>query len=91
MIHYKIKFIFFINENNLYEYQIKFAQEYFFEKVSPSLGVIVLNKFRKIPDFKENLSILMVNMELVDKTVQNGIIHIPKDLQICGVAFQRFK
>jgi|TARA_B110000967_G_C18891443_1_gene567666 polyphosphate kinase len=72
--------IFFINENNLYEYQIKFAQEYFFEKVSPSLGVIVLNKFRKIPDFKENLSILMVNMELVDKTVQNGIIHIPKDL-----------
>jgi polyphosphate kinase len=72
--------IFFINENNLYEYQVKFAQEYFFEKVSPSLGVIVLNKFRKIPDFKENLSILMVNMELVDKTVQNGIIHIPKDL-----------
>ena len=72
--------IFFINENNLYEYQIKFAQEYFFEKVSPSLGVIVLNKFRKISDFKENLSILMVNMELVDKTVQNGIIHIPKDL-----------
>ena len=39
--------IFFINENNLYEYQVKFAQEYFFEKVSPSLGVIVLNKFRK--------------------------------------------
>jgi polyphosphate kinase len=72
--------IFFINESNLYEYQVKFAQEYFFEKVSPSLGVIVLNKFRKIPDFKENLSILMVNMELVDKTVQNGIIHIPKDL-----------
>jgi polyphosphate kinase len=72
--------IFFINENNLYKYQVKFAQEYFFEKVSPSLGVIVLNKFRKIPDFKENLSILMVNMELVDKTVQNGIIHIPKDL-----------
>jgi|TARA_B110000285_G_C15138747_1_gene629183 polyphosphate kinase len=72
--------IFFINENNLYEYQVKFAQEYFFEKVSPSLGVIVLNKFRKISDFKENLSILMVNMELVDKTVQNGIIHIPKDL-----------
>ena len=72
--------IFFINENNLHEYQVKFAHEYFFEKVSPSLGVIVLNKFRKIPKFKENLSILMVSMELVDKTVQNSIIHIPKDL-----------
>ena len=72
--------IFFINENNLYDHQVKYAQEYFFEKVNPFLGVIILNKSRKLPKFKENLSILMVSMELVDKTVQNGIIHIPKDL-----------
>jgi polyphosphate kinase len=74
------KNIFFINENNLLDYQIKYAQEYFFEKISPSLGVIVLNESRKIPKFKENLSILLVSMELVDKSIQNCIIHIPKNL-----------
>ena len=74
------KNIFFINENNLLDYQIKYAQEHFFEKISPSLGVIVLNKSRKIPKFKENLSILLVSMELVDKSIQNCIIHIPKNL-----------
>ena len=72
--------ILFINEISLLDYQIKYAQEYFFEKVRPSLGVIVLNKSRKIPKFKENLSILLVSMDLDDKTIQNGIIHIPKDL-----------
>ena len=74
------KNIFFINENNLLDYQTKYAQEYFFEKISPSLGVIVLNESRKIPKFKENLSILLVSMELVDKSIQNCIIHIPKNL-----------
>ena len=72
--------IFFINEKSLHKNQIKYAQEYFFEKVSPSLGVIVLNNFRKLPKFKENISILLVSMELQNKTIQNSIIHIPKDL-----------
>ena len=72
--------IFFINEKSLHTNQIKYAQEYFFEKVSPSLGVIVLNNFRKLPKFKENISILLVSMELQNKTIQNSIIHIPKDL-----------
>lgn len=72
--------IFFINEKSLHKNQIKYAQEYFFEKVSPSLGVIVLNNFRKLPKFKENISILLVSMELRNKTIQNSIIHIPKDL-----------
>ena len=74
------KNIFFINENNLLDYQTKYAQEYFFEKISPFLGVIVLNESRKIPKFKENLSILLVSMGLVDKSIQNCIIHIPKNL-----------
>ena len=72
--------IFFINEKSLHKNQIKYAQEYFFENVSPSLGVIVLNNFRKLPKFKENISILLVSMELQNKTIQNSIIHIPKDL-----------
>ena len=72
--------IFFINEKSLHTNQIKYAQEYFFKKVSPSLGVIVLNNFRKLPKFKENISILLVSMELQNKTIQNSIIHIPKDL-----------
>lgn len=74
------KNIFFVNENTILDYQIKHAQEHFFERIRPSLGVIVLNKSRKIPDFKESLSILLVSMELVDKSIQNCIIHIPKNL-----------
>ena len=75
------KNIFFINENNLLKYQIKYATEFFNEKIIPSLGVIVLNKSKKIPKFKDNLSFLLVRMELADNIIKHAIIHIPKDLK----------
>jgi polyphosphate kinase len=72
--------IFFVNENNLKKYQVKYATEFFNEKISPSLGIIVLNKSKKIPKFKDNLSFLLVRMELDEDNIKHAIIHIPKDL-----------
>ena len=72
--------IFFVNESNLKKYQIKYATEFFNEKISPSLGIIVLNKSKKIPKFKDNLSFLLVRMELDEDNIKHAIIHIPKDL-----------
>ena len=73
--------IFFVNENSLKKYQTKFATEFFNEKISPSLGVIVLNKSKKIPKFKDNLSFLLIRMELDEGIIKHAIIHIPKDLK----------
>ena len=73
--------IFFVNETNLNKRQIKYITEFFSEKISPSLGVIVLNKSKKVPKFKDNLSFLLVRMKLKNDTIQHAIIHIPKDLK----------
>ena len=73
--------IHFLNENKLKNYQVKYATEFFNEKIIPSLGIIVLNKSKKIPKFKDNLSFLLIRMELEDNLVQHAIIHIPKDLK----------
>ena len=73
--------IFFVDENSLKKYQIKFATEFFNENISPSLGVIVLNKSKKIPKFKDNLSFLLIRMELNEGIIKHAIIHIPKDLK----------
>ena len=73
--------IFFVDENSLKKYQIKFATEFFNENISPSLGVIVLNKSKKIPKFKDNLSFLLIRMELNEGIVKHAIIHIPKNVK----------
>ncbi|MDA7810477.1 polyphosphate kinase 1 [Flavobacteriaceae bacterium] len=73
--------IYFLNEKKLKSYQVKYATEFFNEKISPSLGIIVLNKSKKIPKFKDNLSFLLIRMELEANFVQHAIIHIPKDLK----------
>ena len=73
--------IHFLNEKKLKSYQVKYATEFFNEKISPSLGIIVLNKSKKIPKFKDNLSFLLIRMELEANFVKHAIIHIPKDLK----------
>ena len=73
--------IFFVNENSLKKYQTKYATEFFNENISPSLGVIVLNKSKKIPKFKDNLSFLLIRMELDEGLIKHAIIHIPKNLK----------
>ena len=58
----------------------EFIGNYFFEYISPSIDVIILNSNKKFPKFKEDLSFLIVRMELEDKVIQNAIIRIPKTL-----------
>ncbi len=73
--------IFFVNETNLNKKQKKYITEFFNQKISPALGVIVLNKSKKVPKFKDNLSFLLVRMKLKNDPIQHAIIHIPKDLK----------
>lgn len=75
------KNIFFLNEDKIQKYQVKYASEFFNEKIIPSLGVIILNKSKKIPKFKDNLSFLLVRMELNEGIIKHAIIHVPKDLK----------
>ena len=44
--------IFFINEINLNKNKKKYITEFFNEKISPSLGIIVLNKSKKYQNLK---------------------------------------
>lgn len=73
--------IFFINETNLNKNKKKYITEFFNEKISPSLGIIVLNKSKKVPKFKDNLSFLLIKMKLENDAIQYAIIYIPKDLK----------
>ena len=72
--------IYFVDENSIEPTHKKFINNYFFEYISPSIDVIILNSNKKFPNFKEDLSFLIVRMELEDKVIQNAIIRIPKTL-----------
>ena len=72
--------IYFLDENSIEPIHKKFINNYFFEYISPSIDVIILNSNKKFPNFKEDLSFLIVRMELEDKVIQNAIIRIPKTL-----------
>ncbi len=72
--------IFFIDENSVESNHKSFISEYFFEYISPSIDVIILNSKKKFPKFKDNLSFLIVRMELENNEIQNAIIRIPKTL-----------
>ncbi len=72
--------IFFIDENSVESNHKTFISEYFFEYISPSIDVIILNSKKKFPKFKDNLSFLIVRMELENNEIQNAIIRIPKTL-----------
>ena len=72
--------IYFLDENSIEPTHKKFINNYFFEYISPSIDVIILNSNKKFPNFKEDLSFLIVRMELEDKVIQNAIIRIPKTL-----------
>ena len=73
--------IFFVNEITMLKYQKKFISSYFNDVVSPSLGIIVLDNIKKIPNLKDNLSFLMIRMRLEDSKIKHAIIHFPKSLK----------
>ncbi len=60
----KLEKIFFVNENSIKKYQKKFVSNYFNDVVSPSLGIIMLDRNKKIPQFKDNLSFLIIKLRL---------------------------
>ncbi len=73
--------IFFVNENTMMKYQKKFISSYFSDIISPSLGIIVLDKIKKMPKFEDNLSFILVKMETKHNQSQHAILHFPKNLK----------
>ena len=76
----KKKNIFFLDESSVESSHKSFISNYFFEYISPSIDVIILDSKKKFPKFKENLSFLIVRMVLLNDEIQYAIIRIPKTL-----------
>ena len=72
--------IYFVDESKVKPTHRQFIGNYFFEIISPSIDVIILNKNKKFPKFKENLSFLLIRIELENDEIQYAIIRFPKDL-----------
>ena len=72
--------IYFVNESKVKPIHRQFIGNYFFEIISPAIDVIILNKNKKFPKFKENLSFLLIRIELENDEIQYAIIRFPKNL-----------
>ena len=72
--------IYFVDELKVKFNHKKFINNYFFEIISPEIDVIILNKNKKFPKFKENLSFLLIRIILENDEVQNAIIRFPRNL-----------
>ena len=72
--------IYFIDESKIKFNHRQFINNYFFEIISPAIEVIILNKNKKFPKFKENLSFLLIRIVLEDDEIQNAIIRFPRNL-----------
>ena len=72
--------IYFVNESKFKPVHRQFISNYFFEIISPAIDIIILNKNKKFPKFKENLSFLLIRIELENDEIQYAIIRFPKNL-----------
>ena len=72
--------IYFVDELKVKFNHKQFINNYFFEIISPEIDVIILNKNKKFPKFKENLSFLLIRIILENDEVQNAIIRFPRNL-----------
>ena len=72
--------IYFVDELKIKFNHRQFINNYFFEIISPAIDVIILNKNKKFPKFKENLSFLLIRIILENNDVQNAIIRFPRNL-----------
>ncbi|MDB4097700.1 polyphosphate kinase 1 [Flavobacteriaceae bacterium] len=72
--------IYFVDESKVKPIHRQFIGNYFFEIISPAIDVIILNQNKKFPKFKENLSFLLIRIELENDEIQYAIIRFPKDL-----------
>ena len=72
--------IYFVDELKVKSRDRQFIINYFFEVISPVIEVIILNKNKKFPKFKENLSFLLIRMQLKNDEIQYALIRFPKKL-----------
>ena len=72
--------IYFVDESKVKPIHRQFIGNYFFEIISPAIDIIILNKNKKFPKFKENLSFLLIRIELENDEIQYAIIRFPKNL-----------
>ena len=74
----EVENIFIINETQIDDLQHEFIKSYFIQKVSPALGIIVLNDSVELPNLKDSAAYLAVNMVLKNKQSQLALIEISK-------------
>ncbi len=78
--------IFIINETELSESQKEFVKNYFLQKVSPQLVIIILNELTKFPVLKDTAAYLAVKMLILGGQEENkkekryALIEIPKGI-----------
>lgn len=73
--------IFIINEKQISESLHEYIREYYFQKVSPALVVLILNDDIKLPVLKDSAAYLAVNMKLHNGSNQYALIEIPKSIE----------
>ncbi|MGI9593903.1 MAG: polyphosphate kinase 1 [Patiriisocius sp.] len=79
--------IFIINETEVSEFHSEFIADYFLQKVSPAMAVIMIGELEKFPSLKDSAAYLAVKMEMIkDDTIPESknnyaLIEIPKNVE----------
>ncbi|RXJ51350.1 polyphosphate kinase 1 [Gelidibacter gilvus] len=74
------KNIHIVNETQIDESQHRFIKNYFIQRVSPALVIIILSELVKLPTLKDSAAYLAVKMVFSDQKKQFALIEIPKTL-----------
>lgn len=83
----KKEHIFMINETEVSESQSEFIADYFLQKVSPAMVVIMIGELKEFPSLKDSAAYLAVKMEMTkDDTIfasksNYALIEIPKNVE----------
>ncbi|MDA9780768.1 polyphosphate kinase 1, partial [Flavobacteriaceae bacterium] len=79
--------IFMINETEVSKSQSEFIADYFLQKVSPAMVVIMIGELKEFPSLKDSAAYLAVKMEMAkdDTTFESknnyALIEIPKNVE----------
>ncbi len=69
-----------VNENELNSAQQDYIKDYFIQKVSPALVVIILDENKELPSLKDHVAYLGINMCLKSGLNQYALIEISKTM-----------
>ena len=79
--------IFIINETEVSEFHSEFIADYFLQKVSPAMAVIMIGGLEKFPSLKDSAAYLAVKMEMIkddtnpESKNNYALIEIPKNVK----------